>query len=50
LKDAVTKLRLSVPSQLLDDAHAFGVNLSHAAEAGLMDAIRKAKAQAEQQR
>jgi antitoxin CcdA len=37
---------LTMDSGLLDEARAYGVNLSRAAEAGLRDAVRAAKAEA----
>lgn len=37
---------LTMDSALLDEARAYGVNLSRAAEAGLRDAVRAAKAEA----
>ena len=37
---------LSLDQRLLSEARSFGVNLSQAAEAGLRDAVQKAKAEA----
>lgn len=37
---------LSLDQNLLSEARSFGVNLSQAAEAGLRDAVQKAKAEA----
>ena len=37
---------LSLDQELLKDARALGVNVSQAAEQGVSDAVRKAKAQA----